>query len=132
MVAATAALILSVRPDLSPAQVKSALQSSARPFPSSGADNGPSDPTPVGVCQPPSAQEQLQCYCVTGLCGAGMLDSAAALMAADAVPKPVVPVSPPSGGGGGGGGAMSWPWLLALAAAVALLSARSGRGARRR
>ena len=132
MVAATAALILSVRPDLSPAQVRSALQSGARPFPSSGADNGPSDPTPVGVCQPPSAQEQLQCYCVTGLCGAGMLDSAAALMAADAVPKPVVPVSPPSGGGGGGGGAMSWPWLLALAAAAALLSARSGRGARRR
>ena len=130
MVAATAALILSVRPDLSPAQVKSALQSGARPFPSSGADNGPSDPTPVGVCQPPSAQEQLQCYCVTGLCGAGMLDSAAALTAADAVPKPVVPVSPPSGGGGGGGGAMSWPWLLALAAAAALLSARSGRGAR--
>lgn len=132
MVAATAALMLSVRPDLTPAQVKSALQSSARPFPSSGADNGPSDPTPVGVCQPPSAQEQLQCYCVTGLCGAGMLDSAAALSAAEALPKPVVPVSPPSGGGGGGGGAMSWPWLLALAAAAVLLSALSGRAARRR
>jgi len=129
MVAATAALILSARPDLSPAQVKSALQSSARPFPTSGADNGPSDPTPVGVCQPPSTQEQLQCYCVTGLCGAGMLDADAALAAAEALPKPVVPVSPPSSGGGGG--AMSWPWLLALAAAAALLSALSGCRARR-
>lgn len=136
MVAATAALILSARPDLSPAQVKAALQSSARPFPSTGADNGPSDPTPVGVCQPPSSQEQLQCYCVTGLCGAGMLDSAAALVVAEAVPRPVVPVTPPSSGGGGGG-AMSWPWLLALALATALLalwarpSTRSVRSSRR-
>jgi serine protease len=119
--------------------VKTALQSSARPFPSTGADNGPSDLTPVGVCQPPSSQEQLQCYCVTGLCGAGMLDSAAALSAAESVPRPVVPVTPPSsgGGGGGGGGAMSWPWLLALALATALLtllarpSARSVRSSRR-
>lgn len=133
MVAATAALILSVRPDLSPAQVKAAIQAGARPFPSSGADNGPSDPTPVGVCRPPSAQEQLQCYCVTGLCGAGMLDSAAALTAAESLPKPEVLSPPPStgGGGGGGGGAMSWPWLLALAAATALLSAGSRRARRR-
>lgn len=128
MVAATAALILSARPDLTPAQVKSALQTSARAFPTSGADNGPNDPTPVGVCQPPSSQDQLQCYCVTGLCGAGLLDAAAALAAAEAVPRPVVPVTPPAGGGGGGG-AMSWPWLLALALAAAMLSA--GRRPRR-
>jgi len=132
MVAATAALILSVRPDLSPAQVKAALQAGARPFPSSGADNGPSDPTPVSACQPPSSQEQLQCYCVTGLCGAGMLDSAAALTAAEGLPRPVVTPSPPSAGGdGGGGGVMSWGWLLALAVATTLLSAGSRRGARR-
>ena len=133
MVAATAALMLSLRPDLTPAQVKSALQSSARAFPTSGADNGPSDPTPVGVCQPPSSQEQLQCYCVTGLCGAGMLDAAAAITAAEAVPRPVAPVTPPAGGGGGG--ALSWPWLLALALGAALLSAGrrpSARPARRR
>ena len=113
MVAATAALILSVRPDLSPAQVKTALQSGARPFPTSGADNG-TDPTPV-TCQPPSSQEQLQCYCVTGLCGAGMLDVSAALAAADALPLTTLADS--------GGGAMSWPWLLALLAATAGLSA---------
>jgi len=114
MVAATAALILSVRPDLSPAQVKTALQLGARPFPTSGADNG-TDPTPV-TCQPPSSQEQLQCYCVTGLCGAGMLDVSAALAAADALPLTTLADS--------GGGAMSWPWLLALIAATAVLSAR--------
>jgi serine protease len=114
MVAATAALILSVRPDLSPDQVKSALQSSARAFPTSGADNG-TDPTPVAQCQPPSSQEQLQCYCVTGLCGAGMLDTGAALAAAEALPLAAA---------SGGGGALSWPWLLALALATVLLSAR--------
>jgi serine protease len=149
MVAATAALILSVRPDLSPDQVKSALQSSARAFPSTGADNG-SDPTPVPQCQPPSSQEQLQCYCVTGLCGAGMLDADAALTVAqalqpsqglatpetvaaeggaaaspgDASPIQQTPVTQPADGGGG---ALSWPWLLALALATALLSARPRR-----
>jgi len=121
MVAATAALILSVRPDLSPAQVKQALQSGARPFPTSGADNG-SDATPVATCQPPSLLKQLQCYCVTGLCGAGMLDVSAALAAAEALP--VTPSAPDSGGGGG---ALSWPWLLALLMATAALSARPRR-----
>jgi serine protease len=121
MVAATAALILSARPDLSPAQVKTALQSGARPFPTSGADNG-SDPAPVGICQPPSAQEQLQCYCVTGLCGAGMLDADRALAAAEALPRVVPPVTPSAPDSGGG--ALSWPWLLALLAATAGLSAR--------
>ena len=121
MVAATAALILSARPDLSPAQVKTALQSGARPFPTSGADNG-SDPAPVGICQPPSAQEQLQCYCVTGLCGAGMLDADRALAAAEALPRAVPPVTPPTPDSGGG--ALSWPWLLALIAATVGLSAR--------
>jgi serine protease len=121
MVAATAALILSARPDLSPAQVKQALQSGARPFPTSGADNG-SDATPVTTCQPPSLLKQLQCYCVTGLCGAGMLDVSAALAAAEALP--VTPSAPDSGGGGG---ALSWPWLLALLMATAALSARPRR-----
>lgn len=121
MVAATAALILSARPDLSPAQVKQALQSGARPFPTSGADNG-SDATPVATCQPPSLLQQLQCYCVTGLCGAGMLDVSAAVAAAEALP--VTPSAPDSGGGGG---ALSWPWLLALLMATAALSARPRR-----
>ncbi|MFY7913137.1 MAG: S8 family peptidase [Rubrivivax sp.] len=127
MVAATAALILSARPDLLPAQVKAALQSGARPFPTSGADNGANDLTPVGLCQPPSTQEQLQCYCTTGLCGAGMLDADRALAAAEALPRTAPPVTPSAPDSGGGGGALSWPWLLALLMATAALSARPRR-----
>ncbi|MEI8267369.1 MAG: S8 family peptidase [Betaproteobacteria bacterium] len=124
MVSATAALILSARPDLSPAQVKMALQSGARPFPTTGADNGDAA-TPVATCQPPSALQQLQCYCVTGLCGAGMLDADRALAAAEALPTPTPTPSPTAPDSGGG--ALSWPWLLALLAATAGLSARPRR-----
>lgn len=79
LVAGTAALMFSAHRNLSPAELRSALQASARPFPNSGADNG-SDPTPVAQCQAPSTGvQQLQCYCTTALCGAGMLDAGAAL-----------------------------------------------------
>jgi serine protease len=60
--------------------VLAALQSSARPFPSNGV---PDDPTsgPVATCQAPGASDQLQCYCTTTTCGAGMLDAAGAVRA---------------------------------------------------
>jgi serine protease len=83
IVAGTAALMLSGRPQLTPAEVRTALQASARPFPTSGADNGPDDPTPVPICRAPGGDDQLQCYCTTALCGAGMLDAAAAVAASD-------------------------------------------------
>jgi serine protease len=118
LVSGTVALMLSVRPDLSPSQIRSFLQSTARPFPSEGADNG-DDPSPVPVCQPPSGRDQLQCYCVTGLCGAGMLDAQAAVEAALTAPA-----------GDTGGGSMSAAWLLALAGAAWVLACtdRQGRG----
>lgn len=81
IVAGTVALMLSARPTLKPDEIKRALQSSARPFPTSGADNG-TDPTPVVACRAPNGVDQLQCYCTTALCGAGMLDAAAAVDAA--------------------------------------------------
>jgi len=81
IVAGAAALVLSVRPTLTPAEVRSVLQTTARPFPTSGADNGPDDNTPVTACRTPDGTDQLQCYCTTGLCGAGMLDASAALAA---------------------------------------------------
>ena len=90
IVAGAAALVLTHRPMLTPDEVRQVLQSSARPFPQSGADNGPSDPTPVAACLPPSGIEQLQCYCpnpvpgVPSLCGAGMLDADAAVVASAA------------------------------------------------
>ena len=72
-VAGVAALLLSVNPTLTPAQIKSILQSSARPF-------------PAGTwCTTVSG---------TGLCGAGLLDARAALQAT-AVP-PTVTITPSS------------------------------------
>jgi serine protease len=94
LVAGTAALMFSARPDLTPAQVRSILQSSARAFPTSGADNGPLDTTPVTQCLPPSSAFQDQCYCTTALCGAGMLNAGAAVLsAAGFAPPPTVTVS---------------------------------------
>ena len=58
------------------------MQASARPFPLTGGDNGPGDATPVVQCRAPvSGVDQLQCYCTTALCGAGMLDAGAAVAA---------------------------------------------------
>ncbi len=79
LVAGTVGLMFSAQPGLSPAQVLSALKNTARPFPTTGGDNG-TDPTPVTQCQAPSSNvEQLQCYCNTSFCGAGMLDASAAV-----------------------------------------------------
>ena len=82
LVAGVVALMVSQQSNLSVAQIRSALQSSARPFPTSGADNGPSDPTPVNQCRAPATGvDQLQCYCNTSYCGAGMLDAGQAVAA---------------------------------------------------
>ncbi len=80
LVAATVALMISARPTLTPSEIIAALQLSARPFTTTGADNG-SDPTPVRACRAPDSTPQLQCYCASGLCGAGMLDAQAAVQA---------------------------------------------------
>lgn len=145
MVAGVSALILSVRPDLSPAEVRRALQDSARPFPTWGADNGPSDPEPVGLCRPPDGSDQLQCYCSTSLCGAGMLDANAAVTLALGFGRtaPATPADASNGntaeempastaGSGAGGGASSPLWLAALAGATLLLHRAGAGDARRR
>ncbi|MFZ4652086.1 MAG: S8 family serine peptidase [Rubrivivax sp.] len=93
IVAGAAALVLSVRPTLTPAEVRSVLQTTARPFPTSGADNGPDDSTPVTACRTPDGTDQLQCYCTTALCGAGMLDAGAALAAVLVTPVARVDVT---------------------------------------
>ena len=87
LVAAVAALMFSQQPLLTPAQLSTAMKAGARPFPSSGADNG-SDPTPVPSCQRVDlAGASGQCYCPNPgdagypLCGAGMLDAGAAVTA---------------------------------------------------
>jgi len=89
LVAGTAALMLSVDPALTPAAVRQLLQATARPFPASGAEAG------VAACRAPSAAEQLECYCTTSTCGAGMLDAAAAVaqVRATMAPVPVAAIS---------------------------------------
>ena len=85
LVAGTVGLMFSSQPALTPTQVRTTLQATARPFPASGADNGPDDPSPVLQCTTPSTNvqqfPQLQCYCNTTFCGAGMLDAGAAVAA---------------------------------------------------
>ena len=85
LVAGTVGLMFSTQPLLTPTQVRTALQSTARAFPTTGADNGPDDATPVPQCAAPSSNPveapQLQCYCNTTFCGAGMLDAGAAVAA---------------------------------------------------
>jgi serine protease len=129
LVAATAALMFSAQPTLTPAAVKAALQSSARPFPSSGLTDETTG-QPVPTCRAPDSTDQFQCYCTTATCGAGMLDAGAAVAAALGTPNPnptPTPTPAPTGdggGGGGGGGSMSAAWLLGLAAAVLFLLRR--------
>ncbi len=136
LVAATAGLMFSLKPTMTPTEVRSTLQQTARAFPTTGGDNG--DGTVVNQCLPPQfdasgrAIDQSQCYCTTSTCGAGMLDAAAAVRAVAATLPPTGTGTGGTGSngstttttassGGGGGGAMSWPWLLLLAAAVVAL-----------
>jgi serine protease len=81
IVAGTAALMLSARPQLEPQEVLTLMQSSARAFPTSGAGNDENG-LPVPMCHAPDGTDQLQCYCSVGLCGAGMVDADAAVLAA--------------------------------------------------
>lgn len=87
IVAGTVGLMLSANAALTPAQIKSLLQASARRFPVVGAqsNNAP-------VCAAPSGQSQLECYCTTSTCGAGLLDAGAAIGRASALAVPPVAV----------------------------------------
>jgi len=84
LVAGTVGLMLSAQPGLTPAQVRAILQATARPFPTTGAD---ATSGPVVACTAPrfdaagNPVDQLECYCTTTACGAGMLDAGAAVMA---------------------------------------------------
>ncbi len=76
MVAAGAALMRSVNATLSPPQLIALLQSSANTFPTD---------TSLPACHVPASAADLQtleCNCTTATCGAGMLNSAAAVAAA--------------------------------------------------
>jgi len=100
LVAGTVGLMFSAQPLLTPTQVRTALQTTARAFRTTGADNGPDDATPVLQCTAPSANvQQLQCYCNTTWCGAGMLDAGEAVKAVSGpiARIDVTPVAPVAG-----------------------------------
>ncbi len=73
LVAGAVGLVLSVNPALTPDRVKAVLQANARAFPSSGSAAS------VAACHAPDGVEQLECYCTTTTCGAGLLDAFAAV-----------------------------------------------------
>jgi serine protease len=81
VVAGTVALMLAMDPTLAPASVASKIKSTARAFPSTGSTD-----TTVAACKAPSATEQLECYCTTTTCGAGLLDAGAAVAAVGVAP----------------------------------------------
>jgi hypothetical protein len=95
LVAGTVGLMLSAQPTLTPYQARLLLQATARPFPTTGGDNG--DGTPVPQCVVPRLDsmgnpiDQDQCYCTINTCGAGMLDAGAAVRAAaTGIPAPII------------------------------------------
>jgi serine protease len=83
MVAGTAALMLSIQPKLTPAEVLAKLKGTARPFPTTGGTAGTVACVVPGSAGAPTDQDE--CYCTTGTCGAGMLDAGKAVASAAGV-----------------------------------------------
>lgn len=87
LVSGTVALMLSAQPGMTPQQTALVIRSTARPFPTGGADAGGDAPT---KCVAPQFDQsgnpvdQGECECTTSTCGAGMLDAGAAVLAAAA------------------------------------------------
>ncbi len=73
LVSGTVGLMLSLNPALTIAGVKAILQSSARAFPTSGGEAA------AAVCHAPDGTSQIECYCTTSTCGAGLLNTAGAV-----------------------------------------------------
>jgi len=134
LVAASVGLMLSVDPTLTPGKIREILQATVQPFPTSRPLAGGEDPVPA--CRAPDTRDQLECFCTTSTCGAGMLDAGAAVARTLAL-RPAPQPDPGAGGGGGntgggsGGGASGLGWLIGLLVATLALHALNRRGRRR-
>lgn len=89
-VAAVAGLMLSRQPTLTPLGIKVFLQQGARAFPTT-APAAP-DSSATAQCRAPNGVDQLECFCNTSTCGAGMLDAAAAVRLASSATAVLAPV----------------------------------------
>ena len=130
LVAGTIGLMFSANPALTPAQVLSALRSTARLFPVIGAGAG------VTACTAPSATAQgSECYCTTSTCGAGMLDAGAATLAAATINAQITPSATSVVAGtlvtldaagswpsGGAGGIATYQWAITSGSTLASLT----------
>jgi serine protease len=96
LVAGTAGLMKALNPALTPALLIARIKESARAFPTTSIDATIQPP----VCALPSAVplQNAECICNTEVCGAGMLDAAAAVLAAQR-PAVLASISSPVGGG---------------------------------
>jgi serine protease len=98
LVSGTAALMFAANPQLTPSQAIELIRSTARPFPAAS-DTTPQPP----ACALPSVTplQPSECICNTQVCGAGMLDASAAVLAAQGAPAPPAQEEPEGGGGSG-------------------------------
>ena len=78
IVSGSVALMLSVRPSMTSSEVLSVLKKTARAFVTDGGTTG------TVQCVAPTSADQLECYCTTATCGAGMLDAGKAVALAQA------------------------------------------------
>jgi len=90
-------LMASVRPGLTSTEAIQILTLTARPFATTGGGSA-ADGNPL-QCNAPSSARQLECYCTTSTCGAGMVDAFEAVKAAQALGGATVAIaqSPASG-----------------------------------
>jgi len=88
IVAGTVALMLQANPALTPAQVTSALKTSARAYPTTGGDSGS-----IACVAPTDTPQDSECYCTTSTCGAGMADAGGAVSRAKTGPFPAIAAS---------------------------------------
>jgi serine protease len=133
-VSGTIGLMLSVDSALTPDRITTLLKQTARSFPTTGAGTG------VSQCTAPGSTEQLECYCTTSTCGAGMLDAGAAVQAVYAALVPTasfsfsansvtvgnsVTLDASSSGATSGRSISSYAWSISSGSAVSFSSGTS-------
>lgn len=116
LAAGTAALMKAVNPALTPATLIARIKESARPFPTDSS-------TPACVSPSVTPVQNITCLCNTAVCGAGMLNAAGAVLAAQrpvalAAVQGVIKVGNPltldgsQSAGANGRAIATWQWVV--------------------